>query len=105
MSTGKATHCTKHIPQRTCIGCRQTKQKRELVRVVRTIGGAIEIDEGGEKAGRGAYLCPDLSCWDLGLRKSRLGHALHCEIDREEHQQLIAYAMNLTSVGVPQKLA
>ncbi len=47
------------IPQRMCVGCREMKNKRDLIRVVRTPEGNIEIDPTGKKSGRGAYLCPD----------------------------------------------
>ena len=47
----------KRIPQRTCVGCRDVGDKRQLVRLVRTPGGTVEIDDTGKRPGRGAYLC------------------------------------------------
>ena len=47
----------RHIPQRTCVGCRTTTAKRQFVRIVRTAAGRVEVDLTGKKAGRGAYLC------------------------------------------------
>jgi predicted RNA-binding protein YlxR (DUF448 family) len=62
----------RHVPQRTCIACHTTKAKRELLRIVRTPIGHIELDEKGKKSGRGAYLCARYSCWELALKKGRL---------------------------------
>jgi len=64
----------RHVPQRTCIACRTTKPKRELLRVVRTPDGHVELDAGGKKSGRGAYLCAKRSCWAIGLHKGRVAH-------------------------------
>lgn len=64
----------KHVPQRTCVACKTSKPKRELLRVVRTPDGHVALDPGGKKSGRGAYLCAKYSCWDLALKKGRLEH-------------------------------
>lgn len=64
----------RHVPQRTCVVCHTTKPKRELLRVVRTPQGHVELDPGGKKSGRGAYLCARHSCWETALRKGRLEH-------------------------------
>ncbi len=64
----------KHIPQRTCVGCRTVMAKRQLVRIVRTAGGVL-IDPTGKLAGRGAYLHDKRSCWENGLKGS-LANAL-----------------------------
>ena len=66
----------KRIPQRTCVGCREVSSKRQLVRLVRTPEGTVEIDETGKRSGRGAYLCHRRSCWETVLQKRRLEHAL-----------------------------
>ncbi|HSL94179.1 MAG TPA: YlxR family protein [Bacillota bacterium] len=66
----------KKVPQRTCVGCKNVKAKRELVRVVRDPDGAIDLDTTGKKPGRGAYICPSLSCLDAGLKGGRLANAL-----------------------------
>lgn len=66
----------KHRPQRTCIVCRQAKDKRDLVRVVRTPEGNFMIDPTGKANGRGAYLCRQGDCWARGLHQQRLAHAL-----------------------------
>lgn len=74
----------KHVPLRTCIACRQKRSKRELIRVVRTPEGAIEIDPRGKVSGRGAYLCPDPQCWEAALEQGRLGRALKCRVSAED---------------------
>ena len=83
---------TRHIPQRTCLGCRQVKAKRELIRIVNTPDGNIEVDITGRKAGRGTYLCPTLECWEVGLKSNRLDHALRTSPSRDSRQQLMKYA-------------
>ena len=60
----------KKIPLRQCLGCRDMKPKRELIRVVRSPQGEISLDFHGKKPGRGAYLCPDPACLNR-IRKSR----------------------------------
>lgn len=74
----------KHIPQRTCIVCRQVRSKRELVRVVRTPEGALVIDETGKQNGRGAYLCRQSACWEGALKGQQLSKALKMEIGAKE---------------------
>lgn len=66
----------KHKPNRTCIVCREVKSKRELIRIVRTPEGNVEIDPTGKANGRGAYLCRQPACWEKGLKKERLSQAL-----------------------------
>jgi predicted RNA-binding protein YlxR (DUF448 family) len=57
----------KHIPQRTCIGCREVEAKRTLMRIVRTPDGHVVADPTGKKAGRGAYLHKERECWEAAL--------------------------------------
>ena len=78
----------KHIPQRTCIGCRETKPKRQLIRIVNTPDGKAEVDPSGKKSGRGAYLCRSSICWEKGLKKGRLERALRRNISDEEQARL-----------------
>lgn len=59
----------KHVPQRTCVGCRTVMAKRQLVRIVRTADG-VKVDPTGKLAGRGAYLHDKRSCWENGLKGS-----------------------------------
>ena len=85
----------KRVPERTCIACRQKKPKWEMVRIVRTPQGILEIDNRGKKAGRGAYLCRLQGCWEAGLTKKRLEHALKMEIGSEQRKGLMEYYRTL----------
>ena len=80
---------------RTCVACRKVQAKRELVRLVNTSDGNIEIDSSGKKAGRGAYLCRDLNCWETGLKSSRLEHALRGSLTEDNRAQLIKQASEM----------
>ncbi len=81
----------RHVPQRTCVGCRSALSKRDLVRLVRTPTGAVEVDPTGKKPGRGAYLHRDPECWDQGLRKGKLGRALKITISPTDLAVLQAF--------------
>src|SRR5690348_4663987 len=81
----------KHVPQRTCIVCRQVRPKRELIRVVRTPAGHVELDPTGKKSGRGAYLCARRSCWEPALRKGRLEREFELTLLPEDREALEAY--------------
>ena len=70
----------KHIPQRTCVGCRTTSAKREFVRVVRTPQATVQVDPTGKLSGRGAYLCASRTCWEEAIKKDRLARALRTAI-------------------------
>ncbi|CAN5669491.1 hypothetical protein BH24CHL1_BH24CHL1_13160 [soil metagenome] len=83
---------SKHVPQRTCVACRQKDAKRGYVRVVRTPEGRVEIDPTGKANGRGAYLCPRRGCWQRALEIGALGRALNVEIDPESKHTLAEYA-------------
>lgn len=78
----------KHVPQRTCLGCQQQRAKRDLIRIVRTPEGTIEIDPKGKRAGRGTYLCDDSRCWAVALTPGKLGHALKCRVERAQIDRL-----------------
>ena len=68
------------IPIRTCIGCQCKKPKREMIRIIRTPDGKIEIDRTGKKSGRGAYLCDNIECLDMALKKNNLNKSLNQDI-------------------------
>ncbi len=70
----------KKIPERKCMGCNEKRPKKELVRVVRTPEGAVELDTTGKKSGRGAYICPKVSCYEKALKTKRLERCLETEI-------------------------
>jgi uncharacterized protein len=82
----------KHVPQRTCVACRKTGVKRELVRLVRTPEKGIEVDLTRKKSGRGAYLCPDSKCWEVALKSGRLEQAFKTSLKAEEKEALGIYA-------------
>jgi len=88
----------KHIPQRTCIGCKTTLAKRELVRVVRTEAGVL-VDPTGKVAGRGAYVHKTRTCWEQALKGS-INHALRVELSAEDRERLTGY-MNQLPVEEP----
>jgi len=67
---------TRHVPQRTCVACRQTRAKRELLRIVKTPLGKVQVDPSGKLAGRGAYLCRQETCLGQAVKQKRLGRAL-----------------------------
>ena len=83
----------KHIPQRTCAGCRQVMPKRSMIRIVRTPEG-VQIDPTGKTAGRGAYLHNLHSCWERGLKGS-LEHALKTEISERDLATLKIFSAGL----------
>lgn len=83
----------KHIPQRTCVGCREVLPKRSLVRIVRT-AEAVVIDSSGKLPGRGAYLHDRRSCWERGL-KGGLAHALKTELNEADREKLAAFMQAL----------
>ena len=78
----------KKLPMRMCSGCQQHKQKKELVRVLRTPEGEITVDLTGKKSGRGAYLCPDTACLKLARKAKRLERSLSCAIPDEVYERL-----------------
>lgn len=80
----------KKIPVRQCLGCREMKPKRELIRVVRSPEGAIALDAGGKLPGRGAYLCPSAECMKKARRSKALERALDAAIPPEIYDGLIA---------------
>ena len=79
----------KHKPQRMCVACRQSQDKKSLVRIVRTPEG-VYIDETGKLSGRGAYLHADPSCWEIGLKKS-LERALKTSFTEQDRDRLLQY--------------
>ncbi len=78
----------KKIPQRQCMGCRERKAKRDLIRVVRTPEGEVSLDFGGKMNGRGAYLCPDPACLKKAIRSKALDRSLEVAIPQEVYDRL-----------------
>jgi predicted RNA-binding protein YlxR (DUF448 family) len=90
----------RHVPQRTCVGCRTTDAKRQFVRVVRTTEGTVEVDPTGKRNGRGAYLCAQRECWEEALKKDRLARALRATISAGDRATLRAYGERLEPAAV-----
>ncbi len=65
-----------HVPQRTCVACRQARTKSELLRIVRTPTGEIAVDPSGKSAGRGAYICRNEKCAEQAVKQKKLTRAL-----------------------------
>ncbi|MEK6754486.1 MAG: YlxR family protein [Chloroflexota bacterium] len=82
----KPVQRVKHVPQRTCVGCRQVLPKRQMLRIVRTAEG-VRVDLTGKLAGRGAYMHDRRECWGRGLRGA-LAHALKAELTADDRIQL-----------------
>jgi|SRR5579875_2317789 predicted RNA-binding protein YlxR (DUF448 family) len=85
----------KHVPLRTCISCRETKPKRELLRVVRTPDMHVLIDATGKKSGRGAYLCARRSCWENAMKRHRLEQEFEIAISEEDRAGLDSFIATL----------
>lgn len=71
----------KHIPMRTCVGCRVSQPKRELIRVVRDPDGKVRLDLTGKLAGRGVYICPKEECLERAVKGRQLDRALETKIE------------------------
>ena len=78
----------KKIPLRKCVGCREMKPKKELVRVVKSADGELSLDLTGKKAGRGAYICRDLTCFQNARKARRLERAFSCQIPAEIYDRM-----------------
>ena len=73
----------KKIPQRQCMGCRERKAKKEMIRVVRCTDGTVNLDFSGKMNGRGAYICPNPDCLKKALRSKALDRSLEVTIPAE----------------------
>ena len=78
----------KKIPLRQCLGCREMKPKKELIRVVRSPEGEISLDFKGKKPGRGAYLCPNGVCLAKARKSRALERAFSAQLPPEVHEAL-----------------
>lgn len=83
---------TRPVPQRTCVGCVSTTNKRDLVRVVRTPEGRVMPDPTGKQPGRGAYVHADPACWAKALAKGGLSRSLKVTMSADDVAALQAYA-------------
>jgi len=80
----------KKIPMRQCLGCRENRPKKEMIRVVRSPEGEISLDFRGKANGRGAYICPDPACLKKAIRAKALERAFDTAIPEEIYRQLTA---------------
>ena len=78
----------KKITQRQCMGCRERKAKREMIRVVRGTDGNVSLDFGGKMNGRGAYICPNPECLKKAQRAKALERSLEVTIPEEVYERL-----------------
>ncbi len=88
----------KHVPQRTCIACRNVQGKRSLIRLVRVAESeatSVQVDETGKRGGRGCYLHPNQECWQNALRGGKIEGALKTKLSAANKAELAAYAATL----------
>ncbi len=78
----------KKIPMRQCLGCREMKPKRELIRAVRSAAGEISLDFRGKAPGRGAYICPNPQCLKKAIKAHALERAFSAQIPDEIYARL-----------------
>jgi len=78
----------KKIPMRMCVGCREMKEKRELIRVVRGPEGDVSLDPTGKKSGRGAYVCRNAECLKRAIRQRQLERQLEVVLTEEVSEYL-----------------
>ena len=78
----------KKIPQRQCMGCRERKPKRDMIRIVRTPEGVVSLDFGGKMNGRGAYICPETECLKKVQKSKALERSLEVPIPDEVFERL-----------------
>ena len=79
----------KKIPQRKCVGCNEMKEKKALLRIVRSPEGEISLDLTGKKAGRGAYVCQSKECITKAVKEKRLERALEKPVSEEVYAKLL----------------
>ena len=89
----------KKIPMRMCVGCREMKEKRELIRIVRTPEGEVVLDPTGKKSGRGAYVCRQAECLRRSIRQKQLERQLEITLTPEITEALTAEMDRLNAAG------
>ncbi len=90
----------KKIPMRMCVGCREMKPKKELIRVVRAPDGSVSMDPVGKKPGRGAYVCRNAACLQRAIKQRQLERQLEVQLTDEVAAQL---QQELNSLAPPQE--
>lgn len=84
-----------------CVGCKEMKNKRDLLRIVRTPTGEVVLDQTGKKSGRGAYICPAETCFNRAYKEKRLERALDHPIDASVYEALRQSIGNLAKKDGP----
>ncbi|MDO4278832.1 RNase P modulator RnpM [Lachnoclostridium edouardi] len=79
---------TKKFPQRQCVGCGEMKNKKEMIRVLKTAEGEITLDATGRKNGRGAYICPSVECLKKAVKNRGLDRSFKMTIPKEVYEVL-----------------
>ena len=90
------------IPMRMCVGCREMKEMRELIRIVRTPEGETLIDPTGKKSGRGAYVCRSPECLKRAIKQKQLERQLQASLTDEVNEALMAEMNRLATEGIPE---
>lgn len=88
---------TRKIPQRKCIGCNEMKDKKDLIRVIRTPESEILLDPTGKKNGRGAYVCKESACLKKAIKSKAIERSFQCSIPEEIYDTLIKELQNIES--------
>ena len=78
----------KKIPQRTCMGCNEKKDKKELIRIVKSSIGEVNIDKIGKMHGRGAYICDKKECLEKAIKTKRIERIFETKIEDEIYEKL-----------------
>ena len=78
----------KKVPMRQCVGCGEKRPKKELLRIVKPENEEASVDRSGRKNGRGAYICPQVSCLEAAVRKKALDRSLKTQITEETLEAL-----------------
>lgn len=86
-------------PLRTCVACRATRPKKELIRVVRTADGTVSVDPSGKMSGRGASVCPTRGCVDEALTTGVLARSLQVSLDKSRSERLCAELTDALEAG------
>lgn len=79
---------TRKVPMRRCIGCMESKPKKELIRIVAVTDSDVILDATGKAQGRGAYLCPSKKCFELAQKKKAISRNLDVNVSEEKMQEL-----------------
>jgi len=96
MDVSKDNPRQRHVPERTCIGCRQVKPKDELIRIVGNESEGVVIESSGKHKGRSAYLCKSRDCWEKGLKKECLDKSLRMNVSKEAKAELSRFGETLS---------